>query len=78
MFELVSVSVENFLRQSDLFENRIQEGFCNPTIRKMDFMDETVPLILTGKYPYQKERSALEAYNKAPMFIPVDITEDVV
>ena len=47
---------------------------------KRGVINETVESILTGKHPHKKitSCSTLEAYNEMPVFLPVDITEDVV
>ena len=44
------------------------------------FMDKTVAGVLVGKNPPEREPncSTLEAYKETPVFIPMDITEDVV
>ena len=49
-------------------------------IRKTVIMDETVASVLAIKHPHESPppRSTLEVYKKMPVFIPVDITEDVV
>ena len=44
------------------------------------FMNKTVTLVLEVKHPHKKIPSCttLETYEKVPIFIPVDITEDAV
>ena len=46
---------------------------------KTGVTEETVKAVLAGKHPPPKISYCytLEVYNKAPIFIPVDITEDV-
>ena len=43
-------------------------------------MGETIPSVLAGKHLHEKNptRSMLEAYNKTPIFITVEVMEDVV
>ena len=47
---------------------------------KAGVIDETVASVLEGKHPHKRKKthSTLEAYNETPIFIPVDIMEDVI
>ena len=45
---------------------------------KTDITEENVASVIAGKRPHKKNCSTLEVYNKTPIFIPVDIVEDVV
>ena len=46
----------------------------------MVFIDKTVLGVLTGKYPPKRKphRYMLESYGETTVFIPVDMTEDLV
>ena len=46
---------------------------------KMGVMEETVAMVLVGKHLHEPPpRYTLEVYKKTPIFIPAEITEDVV
>ena len=46
---------------------------------KMCVMEETVAMVLVGKHLHEPPpRYTLEVYKKTPIFIPAEITEDVV
>ena len=47
---------------------------------KIGLIGETIASVLAGKYLHKKHltRSMLEAYNETPIFIPMDIMENVV
>ena len=47
---------------------------------KTGVREETIAAVLDKKHPHKKlpPSSTLAVYNKTPIFIPMDITEDVV
>ena len=72
----------NCVRQSYFFQtgNRGSPATRRNDIRQKGIVDETVTSVLVGEQPHETipPCSALEVYEKTPIFFLVDIAEDVI